>query len=206
LDYAVKAFGCKYDQNRSARAAGGRCSDNILVMNPPEKTEYDPYYEHYVSLVRDDDILGSLAAQSTTLQDLFTAVPEESGGFAYAEGKWSIKEVLGHLIDGERMFAYRVFRISRGDQTPIEGFEQDGYIENAHSNQRSFADLLEEFSLLRRANMIYLNNLTDEATVRTGTANNVKISVRALVYIMAGHIDHHIGVLRERYLSQINQH
>lgn len=168
-------------------------------MNRPDKTEYDAYYEKYVSLVDDHDILGTLASQPTALQDLFTAVPEEKGSFSYAPGKWSVKEVVGHLIDAERMFAYRLFRISRGDKTPIEGFEQDGYIENAHSNSRSFADLLEEFNLLRRANMIFFHNLTDDSWTRIGTANNAKISVRALVYIMAGHIEHHLGILRDRY-------
>ena len=171
-------------------------------MNRPDKTEYDPYYEHYVSLVADSDILDTLGSQSTKLQDIFTAMPEERGDFRYAEGKWSIKELLGHLIDAERMFAYRLFRISRGDETPIEGFEQDGYIENAHSNGRSFADLLEEFSLLRRANMIFFNNMGDDSWTRVGTANNAKISARALVYIMAGHIEHHLGVLKERYSVQ----
>lgn len=174
-------------------------SDKILRMSGPDKTEYDPYYERYVSLVANDDIIDTLASQPTRLQDLFTAMPEERGEFRYAEGKWSIKELLGHLIDGERMFAYRLFRISRADETPIEGFEQDGYIENAYSNRRSFADLLEEFSLLRRANILFVNNLTDEAWTRVGTANNVKISVRALIYIMAGHIEHHLNVLRDRY-------
>ena len=180
-------------------SAANASSDKILHMSGPEKTEYDPYYERYVALVANDDIIDTLASQPTRLQDLFTAMPEERGEFRYAEGKWSIKELLGHLIDAERMFAYRLFRISRADETPIEGFEQDGYIENAHSNRRSFADLLEEFSLLRRANMLFLNNLTDEALMRVGTANNVKISVRALVYIMAGHIEHHLNVLRDRY-------
>ena len=169
-------------------------------MNRPEKSEYDPYYEGYVSLVADGDIIGTLGAQSTHLQDIFTGLSEETGEFRYAEGKWSIKELLGHLIDGERMFAYRLFRISRSDETPIEGFEQDGYIENAHSNERSFANLLEEFALLRRANMIFFKNLSDDAWSRVGTANNVKISVRALVYVMAGHIEHHLGILKERYL------
>jgi len=139
-------------------------------MSRPEKTEYDPYYEHYVSLVAEDDILDTLASQPTKLQDLFTAMPEERGGFRYQDGKWSVKELLGHLIDGERMFAYRLFRISRGDETPIEGFEQDGYIENAHANERSFADLLEEFTLLRRANMLLVNNLSDSDWSRVGTA------------------------------------
>jgi hypothetical protein len=177
-----------------------RSSDRIANMSRPEKSEYDPYYERYISLVADTDIIGVLGAQPTLLQDMFTAMPEEKGDFRYAEGKWSIKELLGHLIDGERMFAYRTFRISRGDETPIEGFEQDGYIENAHSNDRSFADIFDEFSLLRRANMIFLKNLDAAAWLRVGTANNVKISVRALVYIMAGHIEHHLQILKERYL------
>src|SRR5438552_7620263 len=169
-------------------------------MNRPETSEYDPYYERYISLVADSDIIGVLGAQPTRLQDIFTAMPEDKGGFRYADGKWSIKELLGHVIDGERMFAYRTFRISRGDETPIEGFEQDGYIENAHSNDRSFADLLDEFSLLRRANMIFFKNLADDAWLRVGTANNVKVSVRALVYIMAGHIEHHLEILKDRYI------
>ena len=170
-------------------------------MNRPEKNEYDPYYERYVSLVENRDIIDTLGAQPTQLQDLLTALPEEKGEFAYDEGKWSIKELIGHLIDGERMFAYRLFRISRADETPIEGFEQDGYIENAHSNRRSFSELLEEFSLLRRANLILIKNLTDDGWSRVGTANNAKISTRALIYIMAGHIEHHLGILKERYLS-----
>src|SRR5687767_4177504 len=182
------------------KSVTGKSSDNILTMNRPDKAEYDPYYERYISLVENDDIIDTLAAQPTALQDIITSMPEEKGTFAYAEGKWSIKELLGHLIDGERMFAYRLFRISRGDETPIEGFEQDGYIENAHSNGRSFADLLEEFSLLRRASMIFFNNLTDDDWARVGTANNVQISVRALAYVMAGHIEHHLSILKERYL------
>ena len=168
-------------------------------MNAPAKTEYAPYYERYVSLVT-GDVMDVLGGQTTRLQDIFTGMPEDKGEFRYDEGKWSIKELLGHLIDGERMFAYRVLRISRGDETPIEGFEQDGYIENAHSNERSFADLLEEFSLLRRANMILFKNLDDNAWSRLGTASDAKVSVRALGYIMAGHIEHHLTVLKERYL------
>lgn len=170
-------------------------------MHRPDRNEYDPYYETYVALVENDDIVGTLGAQPTRLQDLITGLPEEKGAFAYAEGKWSIKEVLSHLIDGERMFAYRLFRISRGDKTPIEGFEQDGYIENANANGRSFGDLLEEFSLLRRANLMLVKNLNDEGWSRVGTANQVNVTARALTYIMAGHIEHHLGILKERYLA-----
>ena len=189
---------------RKSVRLGLNATDSLLesyTMKGPDRTEYDPYYEPYVSLVADDDIIDTLASQPTRLNDLMTALPEDKGTYSYAEGKWSIKELLGHLIDGERMFAYRLLRISRGDKTPIEGFEQDGYIENAHSNQRSFADLLEEFALLRRANMIFFKNMTDDAWSRVGTANNVQISARALVYIMAGHIEHHLNIFRERYLA-----
>ena len=170
-------------------------------MSRPQANEYDPYYEHYVSLVPEDDIKSVLAAQPAELKALIGSVPETKGTYAYADGKWTIKQMLGHLIDGERMFAYRIFRISRGDETPIEGFEQDPYIENANSNGRPFADLLTEFSLLREANMIFFNNLKDDAWTRVGTANQRQISVRALAWIMAGHIRHHTGVLNERYLT-----
>ncbi len=170
-------------------------------MYKPEKSEYDPYYEHYVSLVPEDDVKSVLAAQPNELKALVAGLPEEKGTFAYADGKWSIKELLGHLIDGERMFAYRALRISRGDKTPIEGFEQDGYIENGYANERTFAGLLEEFSLLRTANMLFVNNLKDADWTRTGTANEREISVRALITIMAGHIRHHVEILKDRYLA-----
>ena len=170
-------------------------------MHRPEKSEYDPYYERYISLIIDNDIVPVLAGQLTELQDLFTALPEERGTYAYETAKWTIKEVLSHLIDGERIFAYRVFRIARGDKTPIEGFEQDGYIENSHANERTFAELLDEFNLLRRANVLFFKNLDNDDWVRTGTANNVEISVRAIAFVMGGHIRHHITILRSRYLA-----
>lgn len=170
-------------------------------MNRPEQNEYDPYYETYVSLVGDGGIVDTLERQAADVKTAFSSIPEEKGPYAYAEGKWSIKELLGHLIDGERMFMYRVFRISRGDQTPIEGFEQDGYIENARSNSRSFEDLLEEFTALRRANVIAYRNFSDDDWLRVGTANQMEITPRALAYIMAGHITHHLKILREKYLT-----
>lgn len=170
-------------------------------MNAPETTEFAPYYNTYISLVEPGNVLPILKAQPAELRAMFSHVPEEKGTFAYAEGKWTIKEVLSHLIDGERMFAYRVLRISRGDETPIEGFEQDGYIENSNANNRSFAELLDEFDLQRRSNMLLLNNLSEEGTRRMGTASNNPVSARALAYIMAGHITHHVGILKERYLA-----
>ena len=168
-------------------------------MNRPETTEYDAYYEGYVSLVADEDIIAALEKQPSELKDLFANVSEDRGTFAYEKGKWTLKEMLSHLIDGERIFAYRVLRISRGDETPIEGFEQDGYIENSHANDRCFVDLLDEFELQRRSSLHLFKNLSDEDARRFGIANEVRISVRALVYIMAGHVRHHIAILKERY-------
>jgi len=170
-------------------------------MRRPEPNEFAPYYNTYVSLIEDNAVMPVLDAQAGDIRGMFSGVPEERGAFAYAEGKWTIKELLSHLIDGERIFAYRILRISRGDKTPIEGFEQDDYIETSNANNRSFADLLDEFEHERRANLLLVKNLTDEASHRMGTASNNPVSVRALVYIMAGHVTHHINILQERYLS-----
>jgi hypothetical protein len=170
-------------------------------MSRPQPAEYDPYYQKYVSLVPEEDILLALKTQIDELSKLFESVPEEKGTYAYAEGKWTIKEVLSHLIDGERMFAYRVLRIARGDKTPIEGFEQDGYIENSHANRRPLTELIIELTLLREANLIFFTNLEPADWVRTGTANNVEISVRSLAWIMVGHVRHHLTILKEKYLA-----
>ena len=170
-------------------------------MTKPENAEYDAYYGGYISLADENDLLGSLSAQPAELAQMLDGLSDERGSYAYQEDKWTIKEVVGHLIDGERMFAYRILRISRGDTTPIEGFEQDGYIENAHSNGRQMADLLEEFRLLREANLFLLKNLKEEDWVRMGTASGLPISVRALAYIMSGHITHHVNILKTRYLA-----
>ncbi len=170
-------------------------------MYKPEANEYDAYYGTYISLVPEDDIRNAYAAQPEELRTMVDGVSEEKGNFAYAEGKWTIKELLSHLIDGERIFAYRMLRISRGDETPIEGFEQDGYIENSNANNRSFADLLDEFELCRRANAHFLSNLDEAALKRMGTASGLPISVRALANISIGHVRHHANILRELYLA-----
>lgn len=170
-------------------------------MQKPEISEYDPYYAKYISLITEPDLIKVLEEQPAELRSLLGSLDEEKGKFAYAEGKWTIKESISHLIDGERIFAYRVLRISRGDKTPIEGFEQDGYIENSHANDRSFDDLLEELGLLRKANVRLLKTLREDGWMRTGTASEKPISVRALGYIMAGHVRHHIGIFKGQYLS-----
>jgi len=171
-------------------------------MSRPEKSEYAEYYDRYISLVEENDIVAVLEKQHDELVDFFKKIVEEKSFYAYAEGKWTIKEVIGHLTDGERIFAYRALRISRDDKTPIEGFEQDGYIENSNFNNTSLSELTDELLLNRRANLILFKNLSDEAWRRMGTASNNPVSVRALAYIAAGHIRHHLKILNERYLAQ----
>lgn len=170
-------------------------------MNRPEKhQEYQEYYDTYVSLVDEIDIVGALQTQADEVQKLLSEISEEKAAHAYAEDKWSIKQLVGHLIDGEKIFAYRALRISRNDQTPIEGFEQDGYIENSNFDAASLADLAEEFLLNRKANILFFKNLTDKAWMRIGTASGSPVSTRALAYIMLGHVRHHTNILKSRYL------
>ena len=169
-------------------------------MKPPEITEYKDDYENYVSLVGETDIVSAMRKQLTEVENLFASIPEEKGEFAYATGKWTIKELLGHLINGERVFSYRALRISRGDETPLSGFDQDLLTDNGNFNSISLVDLIKEFSHLCQANIIFFQNLTDEAWERTGTVNDNPASVRAIAYNMAGHVRHHINILRLRYL------
>jgi uncharacterized damage-inducible protein DinB len=170
-------------------------------MKRPETNEFAPYYNGYISLIEGDDVMPVLNAQVAVLRSMLAGVPEEKGAYAYATGKWTIKELLSHVIDGERIFSYRILRVSRGDKTPIEGFEQDDYIENSNANNRSFAALLDEFDLQRRSNLLMVNNISDEGSKSMGTASDNPVSVRALTYVMAGHVTHHVNILKERYLS-----
>jgi uncharacterized damage-inducible protein DinB len=169
-------------------------------MKRPEITEYKDDYEDYASLVEETDIVAAMRKQLTETENLFASISEEKGEFAYAEGKWTIKELLGHLINGERVFSYRALRISRGDETPLPGFDQDLLTDNGNFNSISLADLLKEFSHLCQANIIFFQNLTNEAWERTGTVNDTPASVRAIAYNMVNHTRHHTNILRFRYL------
>ncbi len=167
----------------------------------PNKTEYAAYYETYVSLVEETDIVSALRNQADELREIFSQMSDERGLYRYADGKWSIKELLGHLIDGERVFAYRALRFARADSQPLAGFDQDPYIENANFDAVKLSDLLDEMLFLRKANTLFFNNLDEEAWNRTGVASENEISVRAIAYILVGHIRHHVKMLKERYLS-----
>jgi uncharacterized damage-inducible protein DinB len=156
--------------------------------------------EDYVSLVEETEVVSAMRKQLTEVENLFASISEENGEYAYAEGKWTIKELLGHLINGERFFSYRALRISRGDETPLSGFDQDLLTDNGNFNSISLADLLNEFSHLCQANVIFFQNLTDEAWERTGTVNDNVVSVSAIARSMVGHVRHHINILRLHYL------
>lgn len=175
-------------------------SSKTTHIEPPQEGEFNPYYSKYTSLVTEPSIIAVLEEQCDVIEQTYGSLPEERGTYTYEAGKWTIKEALSHLIDGERIFAYRALRIARGDETPIEGFEQDGYIENSHANERTFDDLKEELLECRRSNLRQFKNLKEADWSRMGTASGSPVSVRALAYIMAGHIRHHFNIHNERYL------
>jgi len=166
----------------------------------PEKTEYPTYAGSYVARVPDGDIVSILGRQLQETLALIRSIPEARGEFRYADGKWSVKEVIGHVIDTERVFAYRALRFARGDATPLEGFEQDDYVRGGSFDKRSLSDLADEYEHVRRATISLFANLDEEAWTRRGTANKNEVSVRGLAFIVAGHERHHVEILRTRYL------
>jgi len=170
-----------------------------LVHVRPQTNEYDSYYERYISLVPGTDIVTTLQTQLDQTTVLLSAVSEEKAAYRYAPGKWSVKEVLGHLTDTERIFAYRALRIARNDRTPIEGFEQDGYVQYGPFSDCRLSDLLQEFGYVRDATLSLFQKLNDQAWNRRGIANKAEISVRAIAFILAGHELHHRKVLKEKY-------
>lgn len=171
-------------------------------MTRPEKSEYAEFYAGYVSHVTEAAIFPAIKEQISEVEKFFAEITEEKGAFAYAEGKWTIKELLGHLIDGEKILAYRALRIARSDKTPIEGYDENTYIENGNFNDLPIAALIEEFVLVRKANVRFFESLPEKAWTRIGTANGKEFSVRALAFIIVGHVRHHLQVIRERYLAQ----
>jgi hypothetical protein len=172
-----------------------------LAVAPPQPGEYSPYYDRYISLVAGNDILAALDEQRRQTILLLCGRSEADGDFRYAPGKWSAKELLGHVNDTERVFAYRALRIARNDSTPMEGFEQDDYVRNGPFGQRPLADFIEDFIAVRRATLSLLTNLDETAWSRRGLANKNEVTVRALAYIIAGHELHHRRILEEKYFT-----
>ncbi|HXM47732.1 MAG TPA: DinB family protein [Pyrinomonadaceae bacterium] len=170
-----------------------------MTNGQPLESEYAPDYQGYIGQVTEQEILPVLRSQLDALDVLLGRVTPERETYRYAEGKWSIREIAGHLIDGERVFGYRAFAIARGDRNNMPGFDQNEYILTSPYNRIDLEDLLSEFRLARLSNIAMLRTLDDESWMRIGTANDNQVSVRALAFIMAGHVRHHMEVLRERY-------
>ncbi len=165
----------------------------------PENTEHVSYYSRYTALVPDGPIVETLRAQGEETAAFLARVPADREEHRYAEGKWSVKEVLGHLTDAERVFSYRVLRIARGVETPLAGFDENRYVPAGRFGARSLKSIAEEFRAVREATLRLLDGLDEEAFARTGVANDDPVTVRALAWIMAGHERHHVALLKERY-------
>ena len=168
-------------------------------MNRPQPSEYPAWAETYIKLV-DGDVLQILASQAQEFPDFINDLVEKAD-FAYAPGKWTIKQLIGHIIDTERILTYRLTCFARGEKTPLPGFEEDDYVAAAHFGDRSLLSFSDEFSLLRRSNMYLFNSLQEHELNQMGNASNRDITVRAMLFVLAGHIIHHTEVIKTRYLA-----
>ena len=171
-------------------------------MQRPADNDYAHFYAGYVSLVPEDDVLSAIEQQSSETQRVIASLDETRALHRYAEGKWSVKEVIGHVTDAERVFGYRALCIARGEKNSLPSFDEQVYMKNANFDSWRIGDLAESYALVRRANIVFFRNLDEAAWDRRGVANNSEITVRALAFILAGHERHHLNVLRERYLIQ----
>ena len=166
----------------------------------PANDEYLPYYSRYIERVPDGDVLSALSQQMSETIALLRGLPESVASYRYAPDKWSVNELVGHLIDSERLFSTRALRFARGDATPVPGFEQDDYVRGASFNAYPLSELASELQAVRQSTLYLFRHIDDDAWARRGLANNAEVSVRALAYIIAGHELHHREILRTRYL------
>lgn len=172
-----------------------------MVISPPDATEFTPNFGRYITLVKGVDALAALDSQIVETLSLLRPLSDNEALHRYEPGKWSIKEVVGHIIDTERIFAYRALRFARNDKTPLPGFEQDDYVNGADFDRCGWASLLDELEVVRRATVFLFRHLRPEALTRSGTASNNLMTARAFAYAIAGHELHHLKILRARYLA-----
>ena len=169
----------------------------------PSIEEYNDYFERYVILVAEGNICEILNQSLKNTFDVFSSVTEEQVNYRYAPGKWSLKEVLGHITDNERIMSYRLLRIARGDRTPLAGYDQDALMHGASFDTCLLADLLEDYTVVRRATLSLLPGLSEEAWSRRGVVKDSESSAKAWAYIIAGHELHHMNVIKEKYLNPL---
>ena len=174
-----------------------------MTIPRPGAGEYGDWYAGYVAAVPDGDVQALLGTQMHEVAAMLGALPEAKAGYRYAEGKWSIREVIGHLSDAERIFAYRLLRFARGDAAPLAGFDENAYVERSNFDRRTLASVAAELRTVREGTISLVEGLDPSTWENRGTASGAAMSVRALVYVIAGHQQHHLGVLRERYLAKL---
>ncbi|WP_411895040.1 DinB family protein [Winogradskyella sp. A2] len=171
-----------------------------MISKTLNSEEFIPYYSQYIDKTTDINIVQALQDNLQSVVKYFESVPIEKQGYAYAKNKWSIKDILLHLIDTERIFCYRALRITRNDKTPLVGFDQDEYVVHGKANNRTMDSLIEEYISVRNSTITLFSNIDSEAIKLMGEASGSKISVRAIGYIITGHENHHISIITERYL------
>ncbi len=177
-----------------------------MPISPPTPQEYAPFYADYIQrAAARGDVAVALTIQIDELRSTLGNLSDKQARFRTGPGEWSIKEIISHLIDAERVFSYRLLRISRKDKTPLPGFEQEDFVRESGADELAFGDLLSEFEYLRRANAIAIKNISEESAAQVGTASGSAVSARALIFMLVGHVDHHMASLREKYLPALSQ-
>ncbi|MEP0860534.1 MAG: DinB family protein [Ignavibacterium sp.] len=167
----------------------------------PAKTDYAEYYQRYIDLIEGEDILNILSSLNKETSDVLNSFSQNKGDFAYAPGKWSVKEVVGHMMDTDRIFAYRALAIARGEKQPLPSFDQDEYVKNGMFKSRELSDLTYEYRLLRESNILLFKGFDQSVYSNRGVAAGNEVTVLALMWMIAGHQKHHINILREKYLQ-----
>jgi hypothetical protein len=172
------------------------------MKNRPQSSEHPPYYDHYINLVEGDDIIKALTNQVIGIPAMISQIPEDKEDYAYAPGKWTLKEVLGHVIDTERILGYRALRFARKDKTVLPGYDENNFVANANFNKRTLYDLAHEFAIVRNSNIVLFKHFDPKALDEMGNANGKEVSVRAILFMIAGHTTHHMNVIRTKYLME----
>jgi DinB family protein len=172
----------------------------MINSNQLSENEYAPFYKNYITSLGDVTLLDILNDSLQEILETVKNLPEEKLVYRYAEGKWTIKELIQHIIDAERVLSYRALRFSRNDITDLHGFNEDWYVDNSNGNDRNFSDLLHELSLIRKASISLFSSFSNEMLTMSGSANGSLMSVRALGFVIAGHQMHHLKIIKEKYL------
>ena len=171
-------------------------------MMRPNPGDYDPYFERYIKLVEGNNIIKILYEQGKITRETIKSISDYKGNYRYADDKWTIKEVIGHILDSERILAYRALSLARGEKKSLPGFDHNDYVRDGNFNRRELTELSFEFKLLRESNLLMFKNFSEEMLCKKGLADEASVTVLALLYIIAGHEKHHLNVLEEKYLNK----